>query len=161
MLFFLELDNANGLCPGLLPPGPPSFIFSFIPACLFGVGLKGVGWTRTENDISTRTSSPSQSVRTTQSRAIRERGHMAAALTCLPRDPLAKFRIAMWFSRWLQCRFASCVLRAAWGNRCLGLNQEIRIHRRSQDPSYPWPEAKVAEGQGQSSSITNQGCRLS
>ena len=39
----------------LLPPGPPPFIFSPIPACLFGVGLKGAGWTRTENDISTRT----------------------------------------------------------------------------------------------------------
>ena len=31
------------------------FISSFIPACLSGVGLKGAGWTRTENDISTRT----------------------------------------------------------------------------------------------------------
>ena len=39
----------------LLPPGPPPFIFGFIPACLSGVGLKGAGWTRTENDISTRT----------------------------------------------------------------------------------------------------------
>ena len=39
----------------LLPPGPPPFIFSFIPACLFGVGLKGVGWTRTENGISRST----------------------------------------------------------------------------------------------------------
>ena len=27
-----------------LPPGPPPFIFSFIQACLFGVGLKGAGW---------------------------------------------------------------------------------------------------------------------
>ena len=35
----------------LLPPGPPLFIFSPIPACLFGVGLKGAGWTRTENDM--------------------------------------------------------------------------------------------------------------
>ena len=68
----------------LLPPGPPLFIFGFIPACLSGVGLKGAGWTRTENDISTRT---------TQSRATRERGHMAAALTCLSRDTLAKLRI--------------------------------------------------------------------
>ena len=67
----------------LLPPGPPPFISSFIPACLFGVGLKGAGWTRTENDISTRT---------TQSWATRERGHMAAVLTCLPRDTLAKLR---------------------------------------------------------------------
>ena len=39
----------------LLPPGPPLFIFGFIPACLPGVGLKGAGWTRTENDISART----------------------------------------------------------------------------------------------------------
>ena len=50
------IENANDLCPGLLPPGPPPFISSFIPACLFGVGLKGAGWTRTENDISRRTS---------------------------------------------------------------------------------------------------------
>ena len=38
-----------------LAPGSPPFILSFIAACLFGVGLKGAGWTRTENDISTRT----------------------------------------------------------------------------------------------------------
>ena len=77
------IEDANDLCPGLLPPGPPLFIFGFIPACLSGVGLKGAGWTRTENDISTRT---------TQSRATRERGHLAAALTCLSRDTLAKLR---------------------------------------------------------------------
>ena len=51
----LRSENANDLCPGLLPPGYPLFIFGFIPACLSGVGLKGAGWTRTENDISTRT----------------------------------------------------------------------------------------------------------
>ena len=49
------IEDANDLCPSLLPPGPPLFIFGFIPACLSGVGLKGAGWTRTENDISTRT----------------------------------------------------------------------------------------------------------
>ena len=49
------IEDANDFCPSLLPPGPPPFIFSPIPACLFGVGLKGAGWTRTENDISTRT----------------------------------------------------------------------------------------------------------
>ena len=85
VLFSLGIEDANDFCPSLLPPGPPPFIFSPIPACLFGVGLKGAGWTRTENDISTRT---------TQSRATRERGHMAAALTCLSRDTLAKLRIA-------------------------------------------------------------------
>ena len=63
----------------LLAPGPPPFISSFIPACLFGVGLKGAGWTRTENDISTRTSS-------TQSRANKRRGAYGCCLdlmTCL------------------------------------------------------------------------------
>ena len=43
VLFSLGIENANDLCPGLLPPGPPPFIFSFIPACLCGVGLKGAG----------------------------------------------------------------------------------------------------------------------
>jgi hypothetical protein len=44
--------SVQRLCPFLLVPGPPPFVFSFIPACLFGVGLKGAGWTRTENGIS-------------------------------------------------------------------------------------------------------------
>ena len=48
------LVNVNDLCPSLLPRGLPPFIFSFIPACLSGVELKGAGWTRTENGISTR-----------------------------------------------------------------------------------------------------------
>ena len=55
----------------LLPPGPPPFISSFIPACLFGVGLKGAGWTRTENDIPTRT---------TQSRANKRKGAYGCCL---------------------------------------------------------------------------------
>ena len=50
VLFSLGIEKTDKFKTYYLP-APRPFIFSPIPACLFGVGLKGAGWTRTENDI--------------------------------------------------------------------------------------------------------------
>ena len=71
VLFVLSFLGSRRPTWYLLAPGPPPFIFSFIPAYLFGVGLKGAGLTHTGNGISRKKYWRA---------AIRERGHTAAAL---------------------------------------------------------------------------------